>query len=130
MSDEAGAGILSQQGATNAPPAVPPAEVLPPGANQVFRLLDRGPMLWGLPVKVAGLIMGCTSLGFFVIKPLLGWKGAAPLLVLGFLSWAVLGFVNAQDKTFIPMLMLRFTVKLFPRVTSYTRGSRRLVLED
>ena len=125
MNTEAG----TVQGAAPAV-VIPPAEVLPPGMHQVFRLLDRGPMLWGLPVKTAGLIMGCTALGFFIIKPFLGWQGAGPWVLAGTTAWAVLGFVNSQDKTFIPLLMLKLTARMKPRVTSYTRGTRRLVVED
>ena len=85
-------------------------------------------MLWGLPVKAAGMIMGGTSLGFFIIKPIFGWPFAAPWLLLGAASWATLGFINAQDKIFIPLMMLRFSVKLHPRVTSFTRGTRKLIV--
>ena len=126
--DEVQAQAQAQPQAPAAPLVIPKSAPLPPGANQVFRLLDRGPMLWGLPVKAAGMIMGGTSLGFFVLKPIFGWPVAGPWLLLGAATWAALGFINAQDKIFIPLMMLRFSVKLHPRVTSFTRGTRKLIV--
>ena len=97
--------------------------------TRIYRLIDRGPTFWGLPVMQCALLLGAGAGGFFIVRGFFGnWGGLARISITG-VAWACLGWLHTADKTFISMLMLKLTVKLYPRTTSYVPGRQRVVLK-
>lgn len=97
--------------------------------HRIYKSIDRSPELWGLPIAQAAAIMACGALGFFILKPMAGWLGAGAWLALGAGAWVVLGFINRQDKTFMPMLKLRLGVRFQPHVVSGARSRQGLSIK-
>lgn len=94
--------------------------------HKIYRSLERGPLMWGLPVVQAGLTLGSASLGFFIIKSLLGLWGAGFWIALHGCIWAVLAFLTAQDPMYLPMLMLKRAGKFYPKLTCYEPVQKRV----
>lgn len=97
--------------------------------TRIYRMIDRGPTFWGLPVMQCAALLGSGSGGFFLVRAFFGnWGGLAWLSVVA-VAWACLSWLHQADKTYISMLMLKLTVKLYPRTTSYVSGRQRVVLK-
>lgn len=105
---------------------------LKPGEHRIYRSLDQGVMLLGVPFWWAmGMLFG-GFLGFFAVKAVFGATGGGVWGLLVACAWGALFFVQAQDKTFIPMFVLKYMMgaKFCPHVTSYTRSHQRIVVTE
>jgi len=94
--------------------------------HKIYRSLDRGPLLWGLPVVQVGVILGSASLGFFCVKAACGMTGALIWLFLHGVAWAIMAFLTSQDPMYLPMLSLRLAAKFYPKLTCYTPVQKQI----
>jgi hypothetical protein len=106
--------------------------VLKEGEHRIYRSLDQGVMIGGVPFWWAmGMIFG-GFLGFFALKGSFGlWGGLSWIFFLG-LAWGIISFIWSQDKTFVPMFILKYIMraKFYPHITSYTRSRQRVVITN
>jgi type IV secretory pathway VirB3-like protein len=108
------------------PKPKPKREKEPISGNRIYHSIDRSPEFAFLPYKQAGSLMGLAALGFFIVKGMFGWKVALLYEATLAAVWAALGFIQSQDRTFIPMMLLQLAVKVRPRIDSMTPGRQRV----
>ena len=100
------------------------------GENRIYRLIDRGPIFLGLPIIQCACLIGVMMLGFWPAKIMGGNLVGAGWVLAGMGLWSVVGFLNAQDKTYLPRLFLRMSgITMKERITSFEPSNQTIEVE-
>jgi hypothetical protein len=97
------------------------------GENRIYRLIDRGPIFLGLPFMHAAAVAGATGFGYWPAKMMGGNMIGILWILFGIGSWAILGFLNSQDKTYLPRLFLKYSgIVMKESITSYEASNQNI----
>ena len=100
------------------------------GENRIYKLIDRGPIFLGLPIIQGALVGGITGIGYWPVRYIFGNFAGLLWLGLGVGCWAVVGFINAQDKTYIHRLHLKLSgIVMKDHITSYVPSDQTIEVE-
>lgn len=96
-----------------------------PRRTRIYRSLHGAPMLAGVPVHYALVLVGLAvvvGVGLVPVSKLLGFTIAAVVLF----AWGGLGLVFAQDRVQVPLFSLRLRHRFASRITSYSPSYQRV----
>ena len=97
------------------------------GENRIYRLIDRGPIFMGLPIIQAAIIAGLTAVGYWPVKFLFGQRLGLLWVFSGGALWAFVGFINNQDKTYLPHFFLKLSgVVMKESITSFVASDQKI----
>lgn len=95
----------------------------------VYRLLHGAPMLAGIPAHYVLVLLGVATvfgLGAMSISKTVG------LVVLGLVgfAWMSLAFVYGQDRTRVPLMLLRLRYRFARRLDSYSPSEMKVRIDE
>jgi len=88
--------------------------------------LNRGPMLWGLPIMQLGTVLGSAFMGFFFVKGMFGMKVGLLWFAIHGAAYYVLSFLAKKDPMYLTMLLFSLSARFYPRLTSYEVCQKRV----
>lgn len=84
----------------------------------------------GLPIIQAAIIAGITALGYWPMKFIFGQGTGVLWVLMGGALWAFVGFLNSQDKTYLPRLFLKLSgVVMKESITSFVPSDQKIEVE-
>ena len=96
----------------------------------IYRSVQRGPYIFGVPVKHLFFILVSAIFGYFTLRGVLGFLGALAWVGVHGFVYLFFMFLGSQDAMFVPRFLLMQIGKFYRKLTSFENTKKTWILLD